>query len=108
PAGGVEQGEEWESTGREVAGGEEIETEATAGGDELATDASRDVNSGGKAEDAPEGESPDGVQIAQAERTQAGNDTATRDPSGSAESKGFTTKETQTPFKVVTNYNNFY
>jgi sulfoxide reductase catalytic subunit YedY len=74
----------------------------------MAADGGREPNAGETAAEGQDDELADGVQVAQAERKETGNDAANRDPAGNAESKGYTTKEAQTPFRVVTNYNNFY
>jgi len=111
-AAGLDAGEELASPAGEVAEVDGTGADATAGSDdldpEMAADGGREQNAGETAAEGQDEELADGVQVAQAERKETGNDAANRDPAGNAESKGYTTKEAQTPFRVVTNYNNFY
>jgi len=90
--------------GDESAVGDDRGDPATSGEESVAAAQEPGAESGAGSE-LTEGTEGD-VQLAQG--PQAETQPENRAAAGDAESRGFTTKEAQTPFRVVTNYNNFY
>jgi len=90
--------------GDESAVGDDRGDPATSGEESVAAAQEPGAESGAGSE-LTEGTQGD-VQLAQG--PQAETQPENRAAAGDAESRGFTTKEAQTPFRVVTNYNNFY